>query len=92
MLDCFLKGWLTDPRGAPSLDLNVFRIVESMGEQNRGEIDVRKVTTSEISCAISGQAFDPLCTRRKVVLRIVSVSVSVSTAHRDKDESLARVD
>ena len=86
LLEGFLKGWLTDTRGAPSLELNVFGIVQSMGEEHRGEVNVCKVTTSEVSCAIVGEAFDPLCPRGCSVHWIVSVSVSA--AHRDKDERL----
>ena len=86
LLESFLKGWLTDPRGAPSLELNVFNIVQSMSEEDRGEVNVCKVTTSEVFCAICGETFDPLCTRGSGVHWIVCVSVSA--AHRDKDERL----
>jgi hypothetical protein len=70
----------------------VFRIVQPMGEEDRGEVDVRKVATSEIPCAILGKVFDPLCPRGEVVLWIVRVGVSMSPAHgRIEGESGARV-
>ncbi len=66
----------------------MFRIVQPMGEEDRGEVDVRKVATSEVSCAILGKVFDPLCPRGEVALWIVRVGVSMSPAHSRIDESV----
>jgi len=73
LLESFLKAWLSDSWGAPSLELDVFRIVQSMGEENGGEVDIFKVATREVSCAISGEVLYPLCARGEVVLWIVRV-------------------
>lgn len=52
-----------------------------MGEEDGGEVDVRKVTTGEVPDAVAGEAFDPFGSRGKVTFWIVSVGVSVTTAH-----------
>ncbi len=69
----------------------MFRIVQPMGEEDRGEVDVRKVATSEVSRAILGKVFDPLCPRGEVALWIVRVGVSMSPAHGRIDESVGHV-
>jgi hypothetical protein len=71
LLESVLKAWLSDSWGTPSLELNVFRIVQSMGEEDGGEVDVFKVATREVSCAFSGEVLYPLCARGEVVLRII---------------------
>jgi len=71
LLESFLKGWLGDPWGTPSLELDVVRIAQSMGEEDRGEVDVRKVTISEVIGAVFGETFDPLCSSREIELWIV---------------------
>jgi hypothetical protein len=73
LFDGFLKAWLSDSWGAPSLELNVFRIVQSMSEEDGGEVNIFKVATSEVSCAVSGKVLDPLCARGEVALWIVRV-------------------
>jgi hypothetical protein len=89
LFESFVKGRLADSWGAPSLELNVFGIVQPMGEQDRGEVNIRKVATSKIVCAIAGEGFDPLCTSGEVVFWIVRVGMSMSTAHRDRDKDKA---
>lgn len=64
----------------------MFRIVQSMREEDAGEVDICKVATREVSCAISGEVLYPLCARGEVALRIVRVGVSMSTAHGRIDE------
>jgi hypothetical protein len=59
-----------------------------MGEEDRGEVNIRKVAISEISCAVPGEALNPFCTRGKVVLWIVRVGMSMSPAHRREDAML----
>jgi hypothetical protein len=73
LLDSFLKAWLSYSWGAPSLELNVFGIVQSMGEEDGGEVNIFKVATRELPCAVSGKVLDPLCTGGEVVLWIVRV-------------------
>jgi len=75
LLESFLKGWLSDSWGAPSLELNVFRIVQSMGEEDGGEVNICKVATGEVSCTFSGEALDPFCARGEVVLWVIRARV-----------------
>jgi hypothetical protein len=61
-----------------------------MGEEDRGEVDVCKVTTGEVIGAVTGEAFDPLGPRREVVLWIVRVGMGMAAAHCDGSDQVTR--
>ena len=44
------------------------RIVDSVSEKNRREVDVGEVTSSEVVKPVSGETLDPFCTRAIVQL------------------------
>ena len=44
-----------------------------MDEEDGGEVDILKVATRKVFCALSGEALYPLCARGEVVLWIIRV-------------------
>lgn len=81
LFESFLKAWLCNTRGAPPLELNVVPVVDSMGKEDGGEVDVCIVAAREVCSAICGDVFYPFCTRGEVTLWIVRVGVSMAAPH-----------
>jgi hypothetical protein len=81
MFESFLKARLCNTRGTPPLELNVVCIVEAMGIEDGGEVDVLIVTAREVSGAIVCEGFNPFSTWGEVKLWVISVRVSMAAPH-----------
>jgi len=81
LFESFLKAWLGNTWGAPPLELNVVSIVDSMGKEDGGQVDVCIVAAREVCNAICGDVFYPLCSWGEVTLWIVRVRVSMAAPH-----------
>jgi hypothetical protein len=81
LFESFLKAWLGDTWGTPPLEVNVIYIIDSMSEEDGGEVDVCIMPARKVSCAIGSEVFEPLCSWREVMLWVISVRVSMAAPH-----------
>ena len=70
LLHSLLKARLRQTRRAPNLQLDMLLVVDTMGEEHRGEIHVREVPAVERAQAVLGKVLNPFRARSVVLLGI----------------------
>lgn len=57
------EGGLCPPWGTPYFQFDVFIIIDSLGKQDRGKVQVRITTTDELAGPVVGERLDPFSSR-----------------------------
>ena len=85
LLHRFRKQRFGQPRRTPDLELDVVTVVDTVCEEDGGQIDVGEVASSERSQAVLGQVLDPFVSWAIIKVRIIGqISCMVMTAHGDE--------